>query len=695
MNTKKEIITNFPNLDEFASDKMVHSPDDLLFNPPCVQNGLGTAQCANSVTAFSSVQFPPFLSNCVTDAPWTLPFMPTCEITLDGKIFGAWSRPNAVTNFQWFPHQVVREATLGDIKIRSELFLPKDSMAVAQRIVLTNQSDVRKEGTASFSLHSALSQANFDINGTPRFLGAATDEHNYDELVGDVPNLPEPVCESDNLKTIFLGKGAVLYQAQHSKAFSVQGFGEEAISMDQGRRAKFAYELEAGESRTFTFAMAIGETQKEVVALFDHIQDKFDQIQKASEDHWQYKINNIFDSEDLNYFSGSLPTLEESATPWMKRIYYCALATMLFLRTDNPNSVFGPLYLSVRSQQRPARFYLWDLAFIAPVVAKLDPTVLRVQLEAWMNAHITKHMDIDFITGKSLENHYPSNHYSLVYSVEYYLKETNDYAWLDKKIKGKKVYQHLVDNALFWKTVQSPETGLADWTDSDLLEVVQSYDGQIAGFQAGFVYAMRFVATLAEERGDSSVAIDLREEADLLAKNTIKHLYVEGEGVWRCIHRDGSRPVVRHIYDVITILEFMGDDLSDQQISEIIGFFWNELAVDTWLHALSPNDVDAYWNKRADHSWCGSYPGWPAIMACQLMKYDPSPRTLQWIKSLAKSSNQGTYGQAHMVPGAFPDENGGAQKAPLVMPLLSEWGCLAGVEFADLILSYGEKLQES
>lgn len=668
--------------EDFASDVLNHRADDLYFNPPCVQNEWGTAQCAGSITAFTSVQFPPFLSNCATASPWTLPFMPTCELILDGKIFGAWPRPEGMIAYQWFPHCVVRETTVGGFHIRAELFLPPECMAVAQRITVTNRQTIARTGVIGFSLHSALAKANFDINGTPRFLGAAAGEHTFDETVGDVPDLPEPLCETDNEAHGDLGRGAIRFQARHSEAWALQGFGEPGDDLPQGRQAQFAYSLEPGASRIFHYVLAIGETKDEADGLFDRIQQDFGGQFAAAKSRWTTRLNNVFTPGNPE-FSGSLPDLA-IADPLLRRLYHTGIATILFLRTENPNSRLGATYLAVRGQQRPARVYLWDVGCVP--LSRLDPQGSKRILEAWMGAHLDRHMDIDFITGKSLENHYATNHMYLVYSAGHYLRDTGDSAWLDKEIAGRTVFQHLLDNALAWKKVRDPRTGLADYTESDLLEVVSTYDGQVAALQAGSVGAMRTMADLAESRDLPDLAADLRAEAAELAKRTIEHLYVAGEGVWRCIHRDGATPIVRHIYDSLTTLEFLGEDLGPERQAEIIAFFWRELAVDSWVHALSPADVDAYWNKRADHSWCGSYPGWPALMARCLIKYAPDARALKWIRSLGRSANQGTFGQAHMVPGAFPDENGGAQKAPLVMPLLAEWGALSGGAFVHLIL---------
>ena len=88
-------------------------------------------------------------------------------------------------------------------------------------------------------------------------------------------------------------------------------------------------------------------------------------------------------------------------------------------------------------------------------------------------------------------------------------------------------------------------------------------------------------------------------------------LYVDGKGWWKCGQPDGTFNEVRHCYDLLTVLDTMFDDLSEKQKKEMSHFFWSELYTPLWMHALSPGDVDATWNLRADHSWLGAYTAWP------------------------------------------------------------------------------------
>jgi hypothetical protein len=57
-----------------------------------------------------------------------------------------------------------------------------------------------------------------------------------------------------------------------------------------------------------------------------------------------------------------------------------------------------------------------------------------------------------------------------------------------------------------------------------------------------------------------------------------------------------------------------------------------------------------------------------------------------WVKGLAKSANQGPFGQAHIVETIFPPENGGAFKCPHDRPYDNDWCCVSGGSFIDLVI---------
>ncbi len=335
----------------------------------------------------------------------------------------------------------------------------------------------------------------------------------------------------------------------------------------------------------------------------------------------------------------------------------------------------------------PTLSFLWDYSLTSLSLALLDPRVLRRMLEVWLALEMHKSWATDYLTGQPTGPWYAINDAAILRCAHDYLRVTGDFAWLDKVIEGKPVVERLAGHAVYWKQLDRRGTGLADYGDmTNLLEVVSTYLHEVAAVNAANVHGMRFVASLLEHRGAADRASALRSEARELAARISRLLYVEGKGWWRCGQPDGTFNEVRHCYDLVAVLDFMPGDLSDRQKREMIRFFWEELHTPLWMHALSPCDPDATWNMRADHSWLGAFGGWPAMTARGLYKIDHPARVAEWVKGLARSANQGPFGQAHLADTVFPSERGGAKKCPQEKPYDNDWSILAGGSFAGLVI---------
>jgi hypothetical protein len=185
-------------------------------------------------------------------------------------------------------------------------------------------------------------------------------------------------------------------------------------------------------------------------------------------------------------------------------------------------------------------------------------------------------------------------------------------------------------------------------------------------------------------RGSKSA--DFRREADEVMKR-VGELYAEGRGWWYARDGDKGLAEVRHGYDFLMIADLLPDDLSDEQKKEMAGFFDAELKTPVWMHALSPEDPDAAYSVRPDHQWNGAYTVWPARVASGLFRIGQADLATEWIRGLARTANQGPFGQAHFVESFAPTEDGGALKASAEFPYINDWACSSGGAWAELVIS--------
>ena len=655
-----QALPGIPAPADLASSHISYNFRDLICTP-AAQNEWGYAKAAKSVSGITGISFPPFACCGVAEIPWSPGFLLTCEIFLNGRVLISYPPPADQVTYTWYPHRIVREAKVEGLRFHTETFLPAKQRGVAQSITIENRSGEHRKIMLSFDLRAGVA--------------AKPDKPWFSSCPG----------EGDNLIHWDASRGCLIFEAQHSKAASVQGVAPRTDHFERDRMLVYDLALNAGDVRTFHYVNALAEDHASAVAAYDHAQSEFDAILRENLETYTSLIRSAF-TPGNSAFSGHLPQLvTEDESLW--RLYYVGFTNLLTGRRISPDSKYGPTYLTLGGRVLPTLSFPWDTSLTALSLSMLDPLPLRTLVETWFVQDMHQHLATDYISGQGIGPWYAVNDVAILRCVDCYLRVTGDFAWLDKVIDGKTVLTHVLDHAMYWKKLDTHGQGLGDYGKiENLLEVVSTYLHAVAGMNAGNVYAMRFAAALLDRRGDSPRAAQLRSEAKDLAALINERLYVAGKGWWKCQQPDGSFFEVGHCYDLLTILDDMFEDLSEQQKHEMSNFFWTQLHSNLWMRALSPDDADATWNIRPDHSWLGAYTAWPSMTAKGLYKVDPSAKVAEWVKGLAKSANQGPFGQAHIVESVFPPVDGGAAKSPEDPPYFTDWSCLSGGSFVDLVI---------
>ena len=630
-----------------------------LYSNQTAQNELGYAQAAKSVAGITAIGIPPFGCCGVPETPWSPGFLLTCEIFLNGRILIAYPDGDKVT-YQWFPHRVVRETSADGLQFTTEMFMPAKRRAVAQIIQIKNLKTASRKITLGFDLRAAVAK-----KPGPWFTNSPGEADNQIEFCAD--------------------RGYMAFEARHSQAVSVQGISPKPDHAAEARMLIFELTLGPGETKELHYVNAIDQDRQSALATYDALQSNLREVARDHELSFNSLIRSAFTPGNSD-FSGHLPQLETNDEA-LWDLYHAGFKNLLFARRTPPDSAYGNTYLTLGGRVIQTLSFPWDTSLTSLSLALLDPDALRRLVEAWFVADMHQHLATDYLTGQPMGPWYAVNDMAISRCAQNYLCVTGDFAWLDKRVGDKTALDHLIYHATYWKELDRNSRGLGDYGKlENNLEVVSTYLHESAGMNAGNVSAMRFVAELLERRGDSSHAAQLRSEARDLAQRINQKLYVTGKGYWQCGYADGSFVEVRHCYDFLSVLDNISGDLSPTQKQEMDNFFWRELHSDYWMRALSPNDVDATWNIRHDHSWLGAYCAWPPMTAKGLYKTGPTARVAAWLKNVAKAGNQGPIGQAHFVESAFPLEGGAAYKCPYDLPYMNDWCCIAGGAFTDLVI---------
>ena len=638
-----------PTVQDFCSDTLVHRFGDL-WNPPGLTNFLGCAQVDLDPVAVRSVSFPPFAMGEVS----------TGHLFLDDRLFTALGVPVSCT---WRPDQVHRSAEWDGLLVETRTVVPMGAMAVVVRISVTNTGSEGRAVPIRLALRSAI-----------------TKQHTrWTE--------PEPPHESDNELALDEERAALVWTARHSSATVVQGGAPLADTCEE-HGIRWAPVIAAGGVWEATYVLAVGEQRAEALATYDALAADPDAHVERAEREWDAEIAAVFTPGNDRY-SGHLPMLLTS-DPELRRVWLMGVIGVVYFKRDNPYSVMGRTYDTLMPRYWQALTFLWDYSLSSLVHSLLDPAVMRRYLEHWIATDVHTHMGTEWLTGEPVGMWYAVNDYAMCQTLDAYVRATGDTAFLASELPGPggeplSVVGHLDRYACNWRRFRST-SGLANYGGiGNLLECVSTYVNEVASLNAANVWMLRKAAEVARFLGDELAALWYSAEADQLAED-VQQLYSEGDGWWCARQPDGRLIPIRHCYDFATLAATIPDDLTPRQRDEMVAFFVRELQTPTWMRALSDRDMDASFSVRPDHQWTGAYPAWPPTAAAALYRFGRADIAAEWIRGLARSANQGPFGQSHFADGVLPPESGGALKAPSEMPWINDWTCSSNGAWVDLVV---------
>lgn len=636
-----------PTVNDIKSDKLTHKFGDV-FNPPGITNFWGACQVDLDITGIRSFNFPPF-----TNADSV-----TGSLFLNDRYFQSLNRE---IHFTWYPDKIIRETEVDGLSLKSTTILPFNKTAVITKLEIKNNNPGEKELKIKFGTSSTITKS---MNSGKMYV---------------------PPSEDDNKVTVEESRKAVLFEAVHSSACSVQGMYPQPNNVD-GFGVERTVSIGSGETASIYYINVLGEKPEEVLEQFDSIaNEKIEEMFSKNEKEWNYQIKAIF-TEGNSEYSGYMPTLFTDDKD-IARLYYTSIIGTIYFRRDNPYSIYGRAYDTLMPRYWQGTTFIWDYYLSSKVHALLDPDVMKKYVELWMKTDIHTHFGTEYLTGGTVGNWYSVNDFALTWIANDYLQWNGDINWLDKNVDGtnKKVIDYLKEFSTNYRQFKTT-SGLADYGGiNNLLECVSTYIHEVASLNAGNIFNLRTVAEIAVQKGQQDLSSQLLEEAKQVV-NSLMELYCDGKGYWKTRMPDKKLIEVKHCYDLITLLNVIPDDLSSKQKEEMFQFFVNELQTPIWMRALSPTDNNAMFSVRPDHQWNGAYTAWPSLAATGLYKMGKGEAAFKWLMGLAKSANQGPFAQCHFVEDAMKPDSGGALKAFYEWPYGADWACSSNGNYAETII---------
>lgn len=637
-----------PTVEDFKSSPLTHRFGDL-FNPPGLTNFLGTVQTETDLLAFRSLLFPPLSGSDQS----------TAGLFIDGRYFPS---TGAAITFTWYPDRIVREASIGALLLRSITVLPWERTAAMVLLEIENSGSTERSVEVTIGLRAGVTKQ------TSPWLSAL------------------PPMEHEHEITVDRETRVVSFVAKRSGAASVQGTHPAPDRAGPGGLS-FDNTIPPGETWRLSFVNGLGHTLSDAMRNFSSLVTRVPEEIERTKREWNEEIAAVFRPGNSR-FSGFLPTLETSDAD-LRRIYHTGALGVVYFKRESPHSTFGRAYDTLMPRYWSTVTFLWDYSLSSLVHSLLDPSVMRKYLQHWMRTDVHKLFGTEWLTGGPVGGWYSVNDFAMTKILHDYLRWTGDLSFLEEPASpdrsSARVLDHLERYATNWMNFRTG-SGLADYGGMDnLLECVSTYVHEVAGLNAANVFSMRAAAQAFDLLGRGRKAESLRREASRLA-GQVNELYVEGRGYWNARLPDGSLVPVRHCYDFSTVISSMAEDLSATQTKEMVEFFRHELQTPAWMHALSPGDPNAMFSVRPDHQWTGAYTAWPALAVAALYTAGESETAFEWLKGLAKSTNQGPFGQAHFVESVVPAEDGGARKAPSEFPWINDWACSSNGAWVSLVI---------
>jgi hypothetical protein len=601
------ITSRRPTLDELSGRWM---KIESLGSLPSVNNFHGGLKTTADISAIEFLTFPPLSQGGRSGTTY-----------LDEK-------PILAQESRWHPYQVTRRATQDGLKISSTTRMVFENRGVLIRIEVNNATSQPRSLRLRLDLHGRVRR----FDGRWQWNSPRPSDNEFDAMQ----------VENDQI---------LLICDRRSTACTAYAFAPHPDRLqtdDEKGISTWELNVAPGEAIKLDYVMAAGEVENTVVESARSWAMNFDRTFERAKEEWNRRWQDAF-TPGNSHFSGNLPTLVTTDEK-LRRVYYVSVLSALQLhRTNLPKS--SRVFATVGPKWAVSLMYFWDAGMWATKWALLDPVSMKDHLRGWLSLDYHDCYARDYLSGQGAGPWYAANDWSIFVCIDAYLRVTGDVGFLNERINGKTLFEHLEALATNYRQFVRDGDVLADYgATENLLECVPTYIHRVPSFNAANVQMLLRVANLHEKSGNSNHARELRQEAYVLLKKVMT-LYVPGQGVWCSLHRDGKKVEMRHAFDFIMVGQSLADILEQGTKKEMLDFVEKELLTKDWMRAQSLSDISAAYSDRPDHGPMGAYDAWPALtmdVMCLFGKFDTA---LAFLRRTENVTYEGPFAQSHELLG--------------------------------------------
>ncbi|MCX7049464.1 MAG: hypothetical protein NTX50_28760 [Candidatus Sumerlaeota bacterium] len=470
-------------------------------------------------------------------------------------------KPVSADRYQWQVGDFWRCGMAGDVQIESLLAPASDARGMVLAVRLLNR------GAADAKLPLSIELQEIAMAQYRRWTFSLASAGEKDKMTLD--------GESDAKRLIFTNPaGAVALTTDLSGA---------ALA---GKKWTANLNLKPGQSLQFNMACAVG-SREEAIREASRLLERPEEVIAHARAYWNDQIEGLYTR---------LPRLKSDNRP-LVLFYERSLLSVPLCRWQLPGLVLAPYYPTCGLDSGAFCAYVWDYAYSAQILPLCDAAAAKAHLRQFLKSQPTKHYAFSPFDGEPLGPHYSYNQYSIVRGIYYYVAHTGDTQFLSEMVDGKKVLDHVIEQATFNDQLSTPVCLIDYGDDHNLLELrrTKTYNAFVPSPNAERCWSYRAADKLAALAGKPSP--NLSKRADALAALLCEKLWQQEQGWFGTISKDG-KPQICYSIQIFDLLRL---DILDAQRQEAILRRLNEQEFLSayGVHSLSkrepgydPTDVD-------------------------------------------------------------------------------------------------------
>ena len=467
-------------------------------------------------------------------------------------------------NYNWKPGEIIQNAKVNGIEIKTLIIPSSSSTKVIQVIELTNQNEENTFVPVKISVDPHLSY--------------------YDSLWIWAPR----DAKNKALLKHTEKSGDLLFRSED---------GTIKISVNNNFKRKENYlsgnvELTPGAKKQF--AIVISYSGNEQIDEFS-IKD-INQLIKESRESW---------NERLNYAYDRLGRIKSSNAE-LDLFYKRGILSLLTCEWNKNELLLQPYFSESGIDGGAVCSYMWGYAYVSKIMPLYKSDAWKNQIIQGIKTDAQSHYAFTPITGEGIGPWYSYNQYSAIRTIYDYVLISGDREFLSEKINNKKVIDYCVDQALFKDDINN-DVALIDYgSNHNLLELKKTdrYQFYVPSPNAERSWSYRAVDELCEWAKVESP--NLSPRAYSLAKLITQKLWSEDDHWFLTLDTLGQR----HFLPSVQIFDMLRCNVltKDQEQKILSHLNEKEFLSQFGVHSLSKLDP-AYDTNDADWGGPGVYAG--------------------------------------------------------------------------------------